>query len=707
MEPKEVLAQLKKIPLFRDLAGAADAAGADALTRITPYVRERVYEVGDRILTQEQSPDRLCVILEGKVALTRVDAQENVTQIATLGPGGLFGRTELNVQQLEGVNAEAVEKTRLLYLLFRELVKIYDQSEYLRERLPGPLQHAKVVAALRTMPLFEDFSDDRAEMDLYLIAPLVHDQVYGNGEWLFRQGEISDRLLLVIEGRIQLTKIDPDGLVKEVGWLEVGDAAGETGLLVGDFHDVLATADGQARVLYLLRDDFAALLQDHPRLWNRIRVSETVEARHKAPAFDWLRDDEWTVFVVQRHWSRLFRQVAAPLLFFILLLPVLSYLSTLVAKTPDGAPVATILAIVAAIPIIILVGVVCWQYLNWRNDFFVLTTQRVIHIERNWPFDVHSEECALDNIQDIYEVRSGLTANILNYGNLVLQTAGETVDIDMDSIPNPARLRTLIFQQIERSKARDLLRSRGQIRDLLARRLKIEQAIAPPPSKTWPAASPPRHRLWFLLGFSWLWEYLFPPSWVETENGGTIILRRFWLLGLLRYLEIFAPIMIVTFGGGAYLLRLQEDNNIHVAGWFVAWLTLEAILLGVLLWFVEDWRNDYVQITPSHIILVQQKPLLLRESRREARLDRIQNLSFQVPGFWGQILKFGHVQFETAGKEGRFELKWVRNPAKVRSLISDRQYAYNQRQRQIEATQRQGELLSWFATYDNLRKEGD
>lgn len=696
MEPKDVLAQLKRIPLFQNLTGST---GEDVLIRMVPYVRERVYEPGERIMRQEQPPDRLCIIMEGKVRLTRVDELGNVTQIAEYKAGEMFGRTELVVQQLEGVNVEAVEKTRLLYLLFRELVKIYDQSPYLRESLPGPLQPARVVGFLETMPLFENFRAERWEDELYRIVPLVHDQVYGNGEWLFRQGEISDRLLLVLEGRIQLTKIDPDGLVKEVGWLAIGDVAGETGLLVGDFHDVLATADGQARVLYLLRDDFNALLERHPRWWNRLNVSQIVDARRKVPRFDWLRDDEWAVFFVQRHWTRLFRQVAAPLLFIALLLPALSYLFS------HGTTVATILAVVVAIPIFASFLVVIWQYLNWRDDYFVLTTQRVIHIERDWPFDVHSEECSLDTIQDIYEVRSGVTANILNYGNLVLQTAGETVDIDIDNIPNPAHLRAMIFQQIERAKARDLLRARGQIRDLLARRLKIEKAPSPPPSKTLPA--PPRvRRLWMLLTFSWLWEYLFPRSWVETDDGGTIILRRFWLLGLLRYMEVFIPLLILTVGGGAFLLERWNNADIHFASWFIAWLILEAILLAALLWFVEDWRNDYVQLTPSHIILVEQKPLLLREARREARLDRIQNLSFQVPGFWGQLLKYGHVQFETAGREGRFELKWVRYPSKVRSLISDRQYAYTQRQRQIEATQRQDELLSWFATYDNLRREG-
>ncbi|HOU12280.1 MAG TPA: cyclic nucleotide-binding domain-containing protein [Anaerolineae bacterium] len=696
MEPKEVVAQLRKIPAFR---GLTDAGGEDALMRMVPFVRERMYEVGERILTQDQPPDRLCIILEGKVRLTRTDELGNVSQIAELKAGDTFGRTELVVQQLEGVNANVVERTHILYLLFRELVKIYDQSNYLRERAPGPLDLKQMVVTLKKIPLFQDFRDDRAEMELYRIAALMHDQVYGNGEWLFRQGEIADRLLVVLEGRIQLTKIDPDGLVKEVGWLQVGDVAGETGLLVGDFHDVLATADGQARVLYLLRDDFAALLEERPRLRHRLHVSETVDIRRKTPEFDWLRDDEWAVFVVKRHWSRLVRQTAAPLIFFSLLLPALSYLSS------RGTTVATIFAILVAIPILALFGVAVWQYLNWRDDFFVLTTQRVVHIEREWPFTVHSEECSLDTIQDIYEVRAGVTANVLNYGNLVLQTAGETVDIDIDYIYNPGRLRAMIFQQIERTKARDLLRSRGQIRDLLARRLQIEKAPTPPPSKTLPPA-PPTRRLWMLLTFSWLWEYLFPPSWTEVGDGGTIVLRRFWLLGLLRYTGVFVPLAVSTLVGGAYLIELANQQAPHLNAWLAGWLILEALLLGALWWLVEDWRNDYVQLTPTHVILVEQKPLLLRESRREARLDRIQNLSFQVPGFWGQLLKYGHVQFETAGREGRFELKWVRYPAKVRSLISDRQYKYGQRQRQIEATRRQDELLSWFATYDNLRQEG-
>ena len=695
MEPKNVLVHLKKIPMFRDLA---DRAGEDALTRLVPYIREKVYEVDERVLTQGEIPDRLCLIVNGKVAVTRADDDGAIQPVATLQAGDVLGRTGLMVNQYQDVTAQASEKTHILFLLFREFVKIYEQSDDLRRHLNGPLQPDNAVQLLKTIPMFADLQDDRGVLELYRIAELAHDQVYGNGEWLFRQGENSDRLLLVVEGRIQLTKVDAEGLVLEVGWLETGDIAGETGLLVGDFHDVLATADEHARVLYLLRDEFAALLAERPRLAHRLRISTTVEGRRKARKYDWLRDDEWVVVEVQRHWSRLVRQVAAPLILLILLMSVLTGLIA------SESPLIVILGAVVGLAIMVLSVVIGWQYLNWRDDYFVLTTQRVVHIERVWPLAMDSEESPLDNIQDVYEVRYGLTANILNFGNLVLQTAGETVDIDMDNIPNPSHLRELIFQQIERTKARDLLRARGQIRELLTRRLHIERAA---PQEE-PEEAPParvRRRMWLLLPISWLWEYLFPPSWRETDEGGTIILRRFWLPGILRYLAVFVPLLLLTSLGGAGIVGLIGKDNFWA--WFVAWAAGEFICIGAFLYIIEDWRNDYVQITPSHIIQVEQRPLLLGESRREARLDRIQNLSFQVPGVLAQVLKYGHVQFETAGREGKFELKWVRDPAKVRAKISDRQYEYNQRQRQVDATRRQDELLSWFATYDNLRKENN
>ena len=549
-----------------------------------------------------------------------------------------------------------------------------------------------IVTYLRRITLFEDLDDERGEMALYQVAKVVNEATYNAGEWLFGQGHDSDRLYMIIEGRVQFTRVDPEGVTHNLGIREAGQIFGETGLLVGDYHDATAAALTETRVLFILREEFHKIYAENSHLRDKLKVRAEVARRLSLRTFNWLRSDEWVVFAEQRHWAQLVRKVAPPLLLFALLLPIFALLLSATSM------IGMVIAIVLAIPLIVLMGLIGWQYFNWRDDFFVLTTQRVVHIERVWPFKEQFEESALDNIEDIYEVRAGLAANVLDFGNLVLQTAGETVEIDMDFIGNPAYLSSLISREIERARARDVLHSLGAIRDELARRLDIKVATEAEPEPV-PAETAPPNLVQLFFGS--IWDYFFPPTWAVSPDGDTIIRRRFWIPGFVSYLQIFIPLAAFTLGGGYFLLLTWETATTM---WlFIGWLLIEAMLFAALLWFIEDWRNDYFQLTPHRVVLVQRKPLLLQESRREAPLDRIQNISFEVPGILGQMFHYGHVTLETAGTTGKFELRWVRDPQRVQSEISQRQRQYVDREKQSEALRRREEFLSWFATYDSLR----
>jgi len=695
MEPNEVLAHLKKVPMFWDL----EEEGDRELLRLVPHVEQHAYDIGDVLLREEEIPNKTVVILEGRVKVTRrlpeqpLDVQDLGERVA----GAAVGRTSLEAGSFERVTVEALAPTLALVLPFRDLIRIYQLSRHLREHLAAPLKPNHLVTTLQKIPLFGALSDRAGELELYSVAQITHEQVFGNGEWLFRQGEISDRLFLILSGRIQLSAVDQEGIVRDLGTLGPGDEAGETGLLVGDFHDVTAVADGYARVIYVLRAEFVDLLAQRPYLRRRVMVSEEVEKRRNLRQFDWIRDDEWVIAVVQRHWARLLSQTGALVAILFFLIP------AIIALIITGGPAGLVIAAILSLPILGLCLGIIWQFVNWRDDFFVVTTQRVIHIERVGPFSTQQEESALDNIEDLYEIQPGFAANLLGYGNLVLQTAGETVDIDMSYIPQPGEMRRLISQQIERSKARNILRTRGQIRDMLARRLVVGESSPPSPEAvTHDGSTAPRTSFLPAILVNSIWEYFFPASWVATD-GDTIIWRRFWLPGLLRYSAPFLIFLVSTIGGIVVLSSAWGAENF--LGWMVAWLVLEAVVFGVLLWFVEDWRNDYFQLTPSHIILVERRPLLLQESRHEARLDRIQNLAFEVPNILARALNYGHVQFETAGTQGKFELKFVRRPEEVQSTISNRQYAYRQHQQEIESNRRQQEMLTWFATYDDLHRD--
>ncbi len=693
MEAQQVLSLLKAIPMFDGL----DERGEQELIRLIPFVNERIYKTDEMLLNQHRIPERLILIVEGSVNLSRETETTGTQNIGDFGPGSVLGRSSMQVGDYQLVNARALEPTRVLYIPFRELVRAYDNSSQLREQLKGALNPAELVTTLRYITLFQNLQQETDLPTLYRLALIAHEQVYSNGEWLFRQGEIGDRLIYVLEGQVRLTQVDKDGLSHPVGTLKPGDNAGETSLLVGDFHDVTATGYGTTLVLYINRQEFAQLLKTETRLRERLDIRQDIHTRSQLRSFDWLRDDEWIMTVFQRHWTRLFRQIALPILLLMLLFPLFTALSL------RAGTLEIVIAAVLAIPFLVILGVVVWQYVNWRDDFFVITTQRVVHIERAWPFSTQYEETSLDHIEDIHETQTSWSANMFNYGNLILETAGETVDIDMDYVPDSSRLREIIAQQIERSRARNLLRARGQIREMLSRQLQdIEDAEPTPQTVDTPVQPRPFNAL---LPFIGIRDYLFPNSWQVSEDGNTIFWRRFWLPGFFRYLPVFALLLFISLGGLLYLFNLPEGTNFFSI--LFIWLGAESVVLGILFWFIEDWRNDYFQLTQNKIIQVDQRPLLLGLSRREAQIDRIQNLGFEIPSAVARFFDYGHVKFETAGTEGQFVLQWVRRPKAVQAAISNQKYKFGQHMQRKEAQLRQEELLSWFATYDDIRREAE
>ena len=87
------------------------------------------------------------------------------------------------------------------------------------------------------------------------------------------RGKLVTGLIYVLEGQIRLTQVDKDGLSHQVGMLKPGDTAGETGLMVGDFHDVTATALWTDAVFYTSTGrNLLRLLQTETRLRERLDI---------------------------------------------------------------------------------------------------------------------------------------------------------------------------------------------------------------------------------------------------------------------------------------------------------------------------------------------------------------------------------------------------------------------------------------------------
>lgn len=551
-----------------------------------------------------------------------------------------------------------------------------------------------IVGHLVRIPLFAELKRQRRRRELQALAKLVHFEEFEQGQWLFKQGERGTRLYCILEGVVRLVRIDREGLTRYVRDMQPGDSVGQTALLVGDVHDTSAEALTPVKVLYLEREEFRSFLEQNQRVRRLLKVPPQLQQRLEAPEFKWLREDELVIFSERRHWIYLLRRTTLPIFLLFILFPLVSVLLGL------GGPIATVFAVLVGILLLAIVGWIVWEYLNWRDDVFVLTTERIIHYERTWPVRESMEEAPLGNLEDINVVRSSFLANTLGFGDIILQTAGETVEIDLTGVRQPMRLRELIFREIERNQARDIVTLRSKIRDKLERRLRSED-LPPPPEPSPPSpVQPPRKGM---ILPSALKDYFFPPSWMVGRNQQTVYCHRYWLPGFIRNLHIILPFFIVTVAGLWLIVGAVITNRF--LSWFLAlWLFVEAVLFAIMLWQLEDWRNDYFEITPNRVILVFQKPMLLEETRQETRLDRIQNISYEVPNVLARLLKYGHVMLETAGETGRYELKWVRYPQELQGEISRRQREFRERKSESEAERREEDLLNWFDVYDKLHQ---
>ena len=107
MEDAEVV--LRRAPLFEGL----DEDSARALRRQMPDVK---LSRGEHLFLEGQDGDRLYIVLDGKIKLTRAAADGRENLLSVLGPGEMFGELSLFDPRPRTMGAVAVTDARLAAL---------------------------------------------------------------------------------------------------------------------------------------------------------------------------------------------------------------------------------------------------------------------------------------------------------------------------------------------------------------------------------------------------------------------------------------------------------------------------------------------------------------------------------------------------------------------------------------------------------------
>lgn len=115
---------------------------------------------------------------------------------------------------------------------------------------------AEVVDLLRNVAIFKDLEAD----ELAQVAEVCRPESFVSGEYIFREGESGNRLYLIVEGEVRISRDVPGSGEEALAVLKRGALFGEMAVFDRTERSTDAISNGGTSVLTIARPDFEMLL---------------------------------------------------------------------------------------------------------------------------------------------------------------------------------------------------------------------------------------------------------------------------------------------------------------------------------------------------------------------------------------------------------------------------------------------------------------
>ena len=136
---------------------------------------------------------------------------------------------------------------------------------------------ADVAELLRNVPLFKDLDD----AELAEVAALCREEKFVSAEYIFREGESGNRLYLITEGEVRISRDVPGSGEEALAILKPGSVFGEMAVFDRSERSTHAISNGGTTVLTITRADFEMLLDFNRELAYKVlwAVTRLLSAR--------------------------------------------------------------------------------------------------------------------------------------------------------------------------------------------------------------------------------------------------------------------------------------------------------------------------------------------------------------------------------------------------------------------------------------------
>lgn len=174
----------------------------------------------------------------------------------------------------------------------------------------------------------------------------------------------------------------------------------------------------------------------------------------------WLRRTEPDRITWRKHWLRLVARTWLPLLVgaglvataVLVLLPQMALLPSRAAFWLPWSVLS-----------VIILTWLWWEYIDWSNDVYIVTQERIIDVEKK-PlfFSEERREASLGMVQNVTYNIPGPLAYLFGFGHVEIYTAAETGRFDFLYVPNPREVQAEVFRRIEQYRRAEEARQAQQ-----------------------------------------------------------------------------------------------------------------------------------------------------------------------------------------------------------------------------------------------------
>ena len=146
----------------------------------------------------------------------------------------------------------------------------------------------------------------------------------------------------------------------------------------------------------------------------------------------------------RKHWIRLLARVWIPGLCILTLLAAVGFLLFSGELQLSGPLVLGGIVILAPLGFWFW-----WGFVNWGNDQYIVTNDRLIDIEKlPLGFRTARTETTFDKVQNVNYTIPNILANLLDYGTVIIHTAGPEGKLTFDWVLHPRQVQTEIFRRL-------------------------------------------------------------------------------------------------------------------------------------------------------------------------------------------------------------------------------------------------------------------